>query len=288
MLTCRLGFLFPVWFRNYHLLNGGLCAEHGVQFETRISGERHLQSLVDLFRLKCSILTHLLYQVSQAVGRPIIGLASDRYGRINVAGISTLIAALSTLLIWTLAGKSFAGTIVYTLFGAFASSMWPTIAPVGTEVVGIKTLPSGKFLFLKHCFFCTFDWPDSYISIIPILAGSRPSNHVCGTNRPITQDGRLKSLPRRSTLYRVHILRRFYLRYVPVLNDKLQITATKSHKVWLLRSWKLCHLDEGQPLELTGHDNSAGIYPENVEVTGQTKMNRISVFISKVVVIRKV
>ncbi|KAF5258494.1 hypothetical protein FOXYS1_10924 [Fusarium oxysporum] len=80
--------------------------------------------------------------VSQAVGRPLIGLASDRFGRLNVAGISTLAASISTLLIWTLAGKSFAGTIVYTLFGAFASNMWTTVAPVAAEVVGLQTLPS--------------------------------------------------------------------------------------------------------------------------------------------------
>ncbi|RKK32183.1 hypothetical protein BFJ67_g14870 [Fusarium oxysporum f. sp. cepae] len=85
-----------------------------------------------------------VHKVSQAVGRPLIGLASDRFGRLNVAGISTLAASISTLLIWTLAGKSFAGTIVYTLFGAFASNMWTTVAPVAAEVVGLQTLPSGE------------------------------------------------------------------------------------------------------------------------------------------------
>ncbi|EXK40892.1 hypothetical protein FOMG_07622 [Fusarium oxysporum f. sp. melonis 26406] len=85
--------------------------------------------------------------VSQAVGRPLIGLASDRFGRLNVAGISTLAASISTLLIWTLAGKSFAGTIVYTLFGAFASNMWTTVAPVAAEVVGLQTLPSALSIF---------------------------------------------------------------------------------------------------------------------------------------------
>ncbi|WJG35420.1 major facilitator superfamily transporter [Fusarium oxysporum Fo47] len=87
------------------------------------------------------------FNLSQAVGRPLIGLASDRFGRLNVAGISTLAASISTLLIWTLAGKSFAGTIVYTLFGAFASNMWTTVAPVAAEVVGLQTLPSALSIF---------------------------------------------------------------------------------------------------------------------------------------------
>ncbi|UKZ91449.1 uncharacterized protein TrAFT101_006427 [Trichoderma asperellum] len=85
--------------------------------------------------------------ISQAVGRPLIGLASDRYGRLNVASISTLTAVLSTLLIWTLAGKTFAGTIVYTLFGAFASNMWTTVTPVGAEVFGLRSLPSALSVF---------------------------------------------------------------------------------------------------------------------------------------------
>ncbi|KAI9146741.1 major facilitator superfamily transporter [Paramyrothecium foliicola] len=86
-----------------------------------------------------------VFNLSQAVGRPLIGLASDRFGRLNVAGISTFIASASTLLIWILAGKSFPGTIVYTLFGAFASNMWTTAAPVAAEVMGLQTLPSGEY-----------------------------------------------------------------------------------------------------------------------------------------------
>lgn len=87
--------------------------------------------------------------VSQAIGRPLIGLASDRYGRLNVGTVCTLTAALSTLLIWILAGKSFAGTIIYTLFGAFASNMWTTVAPIGVEVMGLQLLPSGAHFL--HC-----------------------------------------------------------------------------------------------------------------------------------------
>ncbi|KAL2683371.1 hypothetical protein Neosp_007841 [[Neocosmospora] mangrovei] len=88
-----------------------------------------------------------IFNLSQAVGRPLLGLASDRYGRLNVGSICTLTAALSTLLIWILAGKSFAGTIIYTLFGAFASSMWTNVAPIGVEVMGLQLLSSGVYYF---------------------------------------------------------------------------------------------------------------------------------------------
>lgn len=88
-----------------------------------------------------------MLNLSQGIGRPLIGLASDRWGRINVCGISTLIAGVSSLLIWILAGQYFAGLIVYALFGAFAGSLWPTVAPVGAEIVGIKFLPSALSIF---------------------------------------------------------------------------------------------------------------------------------------------
>ena len=66
-----------------------------------------------------------------------------------MGSICTLTAALSTLLIWILAGKSFAGTIIYTLFGAFASNMWTTVAPIGVEVMGLQLLPPGAYFL--HC-----------------------------------------------------------------------------------------------------------------------------------------
>ncbi|TQN69968.1 putative transporter MCH2, partial [Colletotrichum shisoi] len=88
-----------------------------------------------------------MFNLSQGIGRPVIGLVSDRFGRINVAGLGTLVAGLATLFIWIFAGKHFAGTIVFALFGAFAGVLWPTVGPVGAEVVGIQLLPSALSIF---------------------------------------------------------------------------------------------------------------------------------------------
>lgn len=82
------------------------------------------------------------YLVSQGLGRPVIGLFSDKIGRINIAALSSLIAALAAFFLWIFAAKHFAGAIVYSLFGAFAGSIWPCIAPVAVEVVGLQLLPS--------------------------------------------------------------------------------------------------------------------------------------------------
>ncbi|KAK0618599.1 major facilitator superfamily domain-containing protein [Bombardia bombarda] len=88
-----------------------------------------------------------ILNLSQGIGRPLIGFLSDRIGRINVAALSTLTAALSIFLIWILAGKHFPGLIVYSLFGMFAGSIWPCVAPVGAEVVGISLLPSALSIY---------------------------------------------------------------------------------------------------------------------------------------------
>lgn len=85
--------------------------------------------------------------VSQGIGRPIIGLVSDRVGRINIAGLAALLACLSTFFLWIFAGKFYAGVIIYAFFGMFNGSLWPTVAPVGAEVLGIQLLPSALSIY---------------------------------------------------------------------------------------------------------------------------------------------
>jgi MFS family permease len=83
-----------------------------------------------------------IHTVSQGLGRPVIGLFSDRVGRINIAALGTLTAGVAAFFLWIFAAKTFAGAIVYALFGAFAGCIWPCIAPVAVEVVGLQLLPS--------------------------------------------------------------------------------------------------------------------------------------------------
>ncbi|KAK0656417.1 major facilitator superfamily domain-containing protein [Cercophora newfieldiana] len=83
-----------------------------------------------------------IFNLSQGLGRPLIGYFSDRWGRINIAGLGSLTACLTTFFLWIFAGKSFAGLVVYNLFGVFAGSIWPCVAPVGAEVVGLSLLPA--------------------------------------------------------------------------------------------------------------------------------------------------
>ena len=89
----------------------------------------------------CPLLT-LHTPVSQGLGRPLIGYLSDKIGRINIAALSSLVAGLAAFFLWIFAGKHYVGAIVYALFGAFAGCIWPCIAPVSAEVVGLQLLPS--------------------------------------------------------------------------------------------------------------------------------------------------
>ncbi|KAK1778839.1 MFS general substrate transporter [Copromyces sp. CBS 386.78] len=92
-------------------------------------------------------LASAMFNLSQALGRPAIGLLSDRLGRMNVAGIGTLIASVAAFFLWIFAGKYFAGLIIYALFGAVAGILWPCVGPVAAEVVGLQMLPAALSVY---------------------------------------------------------------------------------------------------------------------------------------------
>ncbi len=92
-----------------------------------------------------SIVSALL-NLGQALGRPCIGLASDRYGRINVASICTLMCGIFCFAFWipTVDAPSKMGLLTFFVLvgGALAGTFWATIAAVGAEVVGLRDLPT--------------------------------------------------------------------------------------------------------------------------------------------------
>ena len=59
-----------------------------------------------------------------AVGRPLVGLLSDRYGRIEVAGLFTFICGLLCFIIW-LPAHSFWATVLFAILsGAILGTFW--------------------------------------------------------------------------------------------------------------------------------------------------------------------
>ena len=83
-----------------------------------------------------------LLNLGQGLGRPLVGIFSDKAGRINLAGLCTFIGGLLCFFIWIFA-KSFGVLVFFAIIvGTVAGTFWTTIAPVGAEVVGLKELPS--------------------------------------------------------------------------------------------------------------------------------------------------
>lgn len=87
-----------------------------------------------------------LLQLGGAIGRPLVGFISDSVGRINTAGFLTFFCCPLCLLLWVFA-KSFGVLIIFAiLVGTVTGVFFTTIAPVGTEVVGLKQLPAALSL----------------------------------------------------------------------------------------------------------------------------------------------
>ena len=87
-----------------------------------------------------------IVNVGQMVGRPFIGLSSDRYGRLNLACLYTFLCAVCIFAFWIpteMAPSPYALLLFFSIVGgALAGTFWTTIAPVGAEVVGLADLPA--------------------------------------------------------------------------------------------------------------------------------------------------
>ncbi|KAH3953055.1 hypothetical protein HBH53_040370 [Parastagonospora nodorum] len=83
-----------------------------------------------------------LLNVGTAIGRPLIGILSDRWSRIDTAGALTLLCGISCFAFW-LPATSYGLTVFFAILcGAILGVFWMTIGPLCVEVVGIKDLQS--------------------------------------------------------------------------------------------------------------------------------------------------
>ena len=84
-----------------------------------------------------------LLNLGQGIGRPLVGIFSDRAGRINIATGLTFLCGLFCLVIWIFA-KSYGVLIFFAIIaGTVSGTIWATVAPVGAEVIGLRELPAG-------------------------------------------------------------------------------------------------------------------------------------------------
>ncbi|KAJ5779689.1 major facilitator superfamily domain-containing protein [Penicillium paradoxum] len=83
-----------------------------------------------------------ILNLGTAVGRPLIGVVSDRFGRIQVAGLLTCFCGISCFIIW-LPSASYGVLILFALIsGAILGVFWVTIGPLCVEVAGLGELQS--------------------------------------------------------------------------------------------------------------------------------------------------
>jgi MFS family permease len=99
-----------------------------------------------------------LLNLGTAIGRPVVGVMSDSFGRIETAGTVTFLCFVSVFAIWVPA-TTYGATICFAIInGGILGVFWmvrrlefpwyrktdelQTIAPVSAEVVGLKELPS--------------------------------------------------------------------------------------------------------------------------------------------------
>ncbi|KAL4787247.1 major facilitator superfamily domain-containing protein [Aspergillus varians] len=97
---------------------------------------------VGLSAHQSSIISALL-NLGQGLGRPVVGMFSDKLGRINIATFLTFLCGLFCLLIWTFAHSMGLVSFFAVLVGTVAGTFWAAVAPVLAEIIGLKELPGG-------------------------------------------------------------------------------------------------------------------------------------------------
>ncbi|THC92539.1 hypothetical protein EYZ11_007992 [Aspergillus tanneri] len=89
-----------------------------------------------------SIVSALL-NMGQGLGRPFVGMFSDKLGRINVATFLSFLCGLFCLVIWIFAHSMGLVCFFAVLVGTVAGTYWATVTPVLAEIMGLRDLPSG-------------------------------------------------------------------------------------------------------------------------------------------------
>ncbi|KAF2457493.1 major facilitator superfamily domain-containing protein [Lineolata rhizophorae] len=111
----------------------------------------------------------MILNAGTALGRPFIGVLSDRFGRIEVAGTITFFCGLCIFTTW-IPAQEFAITALFcVLSGPMIGVFWATIGPLCAEVVGLRDTPSA----LSLCW-CTIALPTGFAEVIALKLRRSP------------------------------------------------------------------------------------------------------------------
>ncbi|GAB7357104.1 hypothetical protein MBLNU459_g7909t2 [Dothideomycetes sp. NU459] len=126
---------------------------------------------IGLSQSQASIITALL-NLGTTVGRPAIGFASDKLGRILIAGSLAMFTGICCFVIW-IPATAYGVLIFYALLaGMTIGTFWMTIAPLAAEVAGLKEVPS-----LLSLTWLSIVLPTAFAEVIGLYLrrrGSRP------------------------------------------------------------------------------------------------------------------
>lgn len=87
-----------------------------------------------------------------ALGRIVIGVAGDRFGRIRALFFTMSISGISCLIIWTLAHNLAELFVFSVIFGFFCGAFFTMVVPITAEIVGkfiLLSSSSQKFFFFS-------------------------------------------------------------------------------------------------------------------------------------------
>ncbi|KAG5359589.1 putative transporter MCH2 [Yarrowia sp. C11] len=100
---------------------------------------------------------------SMAIGRPLVGYLSDKFGRINMTLIAAALIVIFDLCIW-LPATSYGVYIFYAVFnGLIVGTVWVAVGPIGAEVGGLQLLPT-----LAGMIFTVFSIPAFFSEVIAL------------------------------------------------------------------------------------------------------------------------
>lgn len=81
------------------------------------------------------------------IGRPLAGFVLDKFGRVNMAIILSLVNGVACWAIW-LPARSFAAIATFAIVqGGAGGAVWSSAAPVAASTVGVKDLGSALAMF---------------------------------------------------------------------------------------------------------------------------------------------
>ncbi|KAI9040651.1 MFS general substrate transporter [Aspergillus affinis] len=130
---------------DYHLLLGWAFLS-GLGYVTLLFSMSAYSVAIGLTHSQGSLASALL-NLGQALGRPAVGLVSDKAGRMRTAFAAALLSGILPLVVWIFADGVGVTYFFAIAVGLFAGTFLAAAAPLVAEVVGIQQLGTALGLF---------------------------------------------------------------------------------------------------------------------------------------------